>query len=205
MSSHFKILNVYYKMVNNETAQYLTRILPQKKQNLTDHNLRNKHDRIIPKSRTTLYMNSFIPLATRKWNELTEEIKQCGSFSEFKSKTKPNIPRLSKFCLKGTRKIQIILAQFRMKCSPLNSHLADMHIIENRNCDCGTVSETLEHYLINCPKYDHIRYLIQPYLTMLNNNVDMLINGINDLDEVRNQKLIEDLSKYIELSNRFWN
>ena len=200
-----KQLNVYYKMVNHETAQYLIDILPPTKQSLTNHNLRNKHDRVIPTSRTVLYSNSFIPSITRKWNDLPMEIKQCGSLTEFKSKTKSKSNPIPKFFFRGNRKSQIILAQLRMKCSPLKAHLSNMHIIEDKKCDCGNGDETMEHYFNECPRYDHIRHLLQPFILLTNNNIDLLVNGTTNQNEDTNRRLFEAVSNYIEQSKRFWN
>ena len=192
-------------MIHNETAEYLTNLLPLTKKSTTDHNLRNKYDRKIPITRTSLYSNSFIPTATRKWNTLSDTVKQCGSLSEFKLKTKSNLGKIPKFFLKGNRRLQLTFSQLRMKCSPLKSHLANMHIIEDMTCDCGNGNETMEHYFAICTMYDHLRNRLQPYITLVNNNFDLLINGTSEFDEATNQRIFEAVSFNIENSKCFYN
>ena len=60
-------------------------------------------------------------------------------------------------------------------------------------------------YFVECPLYDHIRHLIQPYIVLLNNNLDLLVNGTIDLDVGTNKRLFHAVSSYIEQSKHFWN
>ena len=47
-------------------------------------NLRNNSNFIVPRSRTNLYDKSFIPLATREWNSLPDVMKSAPSLNSFK-------------------------------------------------------------------------------------------------------------------------
>ena len=80
-----------------------------------------------------------------------------------------------------------------------------MHIIEDKNCDCGNGHETMYHYFTECPRYDHIRHQLQPFILLTNNDIDLLGNGTTDQNEDTNRRLFEAVSNYIEQSKRFWN
>ena len=106
----------------------------------------------VPRSRTNLYDKSFIPLATREWNSLPENMKTCTSLNTFKhlpDRDKINIP---KYFYAGDRKAKILHTRLRLGCSSLNADLFSNHISDTDICSCGLV-ETAEHYLLDCPHY----------------------------------------------------
>jgi hypothetical protein len=46
-----------------------------------------------------------------------------------------------------------ILSQLRTDHTPLNSNLARIGAEESANCTCGTVVESIQHFLFHCPKW----------------------------------------------------
>ena len=64
----------FFKMVKNLTPPYVQDLVPPSVHQVSNRNLCNQFDFTIPRSRTNLYVSSFIPTATRKWNSLPEVI-----------------------------------------------------------------------------------------------------------------------------------
>ena len=62
-------LILYYKMMNDLTPFYLTSLCPPAVSNDT-YNLRNQADSQVPKARTSLYYDSFLPSTIRAYNAL---------------------------------------------------------------------------------------------------------------------------------------
>ena len=146
----------FFKMVKNIAPPYLQNLVPPSVHQVSQRNLRNNMNLTVPRSRTNLYDKSFIPLATREWNSLPENMKTCTSLNTFKhllDRDKINIP---KYYYADYRKAQILHTRLRLGCSSLNADLFSNHILDTDICSCGLV-ETAEHYLLDCPHYLAVR------------------------------------------------
>ena len=77
-------LTHFYKMNNNLTPYYLSSLIPQQVEVISQYNLRNAQDIRNIRSRTSLYYNSFLPLTLRQWNNLLNETRQSNSLNSFK-------------------------------------------------------------------------------------------------------------------------
>ena len=74
----------------------------------------------------------------------------------------------------GLRSASVIHAQFRLKCSNLNQHKYNMHLVENGFCQrCENEDETVTHFLFNCPYYN------TPRQTVLTSVREVISNDIN--------------------------
>ena len=62
---------------------YLENLIPPSVHQVSQRNLRNFSDLTVPRSRTNLYDKSFIPVPTREWNLLPENMKSCTSLASF--------------------------------------------------------------------------------------------------------------------------
>ena len=52
---------------------------------------------------------------------------------------------------------QIIHSRVRTEMSDLNFDLFNLHLTDNQSYACSHPFETVEHFLLFCPDYDHIR------------------------------------------------
>ena len=59
----------------------------------------------------------------------------------------------------GNRSTNIKHAQLRMKCSRLNAHLYNLHVVDSPGCSCGHDIEDNNHYLLICPLYHTLCWL----------------------------------------------
>jgi hypothetical protein len=181
---HNQKLTMYYKMSNDLVPPYLTRTLTNQNTNITNYRLRNHNNRQIPKTRTTMYTNSFIPSSTKSWNALPVQLRNTPILNTFKNKIN-NKSKLTKnnYYTKYSKKTGIWLSRLRMGLSALNSHRFTHNFIASPQCDhCHSGNETTKHYFFLCHAY------AAQCLTLLN-NLDIYI-GIDIYNKEEMQKTI---------------
>ena len=116
-------LVMFYKMYNDLTPSYLSSLVPQSINNLSQYSLRNADNLQSIHARTNLYFQSFLPSVVRKWNDLSDEAKRSSSVTSFKNYLNRNRTSIPKYFYTGNRKTQILHTRLRTKCSSLNSDL----------------------------------------------------------------------------------
>jgi ribonuclease HI len=96
------------------------------------------------------------------------------------------------------RKQSAILTQLRTGHSPLNQHLFRIHRSETPSCPhCqGITVETVKHYLIQCPHYQHERHILRRKLKRSADSLPFLLS---------NRAAITPLAIYIRSTKRFSN
>ena len=190
----------FYKMVKGYAPSYLQTIVPPTVHQVSHRNLRNNQNLTVLRARTNHYDNSFIPQATREWNLLPNEARNCTSLNAFKSFLDRNMKRVPNHFYVGNRKAQILHTRLRLHCSSLNSDLFNNHITDNNTCLCGDV-ENAEHYLLKCVNTDirnnTIGRLTIPY------NIETLLKGCNLYIEADNRDIFLAVQNFILKSNRF--
>ena len=197
-------LIMMYKMISNQTSSTLCDLVPARTHERTDHDLRNS-DRITPpRSNSTQHFNSFLPATIRSWNELPPEIRQATSLEDFKHNLRNILPKSPKFYEVGSRKGQILHCRLRVKNSDLRSHLYQINLSETYICECGEDSETVDHFLTECTRYDDQRETMRQELAdLLPLSSEDLLKGSQILSETQNSKNFNSVQKYIIDSHRF--
>ena len=84
-------LCLFHKIINGQTQPYLRTLVPARHAQLSNHNLRNRHQLIVPFTRLSSYSKSFIPSTTQLWNNLPTTLTSIGSSSSFKRRLKMNL------------------------------------------------------------------------------------------------------------------
>jgi hypothetical protein len=85
--------------------------------------------------------------------------------------------------------------QLRVGHSPLNQYLHRFKRVDNSRCPaCGHPKETVEHFLLHCPSYDHERW---PIRNTLGGNLPKLARLLTS------KKLLQPLANFIEATGRF--
>ena len=200
----------FYKILNEDTPNYLSEILSNYNQHETGYTLRNTNLRH-PAPRTVSFQNSYFITATDLWNNLDDDIKNnCTSLYSFKralnKQVKPSPPHF----MKGIRKYNIIMCQLRNNKSSLNADLLNDHLQDNGLCtDCG-VAETVQHYLLECSKYDEQRMQLinnlqgnKSIYEIISISVNDLLAGNLNLSNVQNSLLQDAVIEYIKNTKRF--
>ena len=98
----------------------------------------------------------------------------------------------------GSRFIQVVLSQLRLRFSNLNEHLFSKGCIDSPQCRCSGGSETVQHHFIEFPMQSGSR---EDLFVILHNYTDdkstsailnILLQGVNIRDQ--NFKFIEAVS-----------
>ena len=102
----------------------------------------------------------------------------------------------------GDRKINIIHARLRNKCSGLNQHLYRKNVAPSPLCDCDLV-ELNERFFLESPKYtDAINAFFNglPNITL---NLRVLLFGDDNLGHFENETIFAAVHSYICNSKTF--
>ena len=163
-------------------------------------NLRNSSNFIVPRSRTNLYDKSFIPLATREWNSLPDVMKSAPSLNSFKYLLDRDKVKIPSYYYQGDRKSQILHTRLRLGCSSLNADLFNNHIIDTDKCSCGS-TETADHYLVHCTNYVMQRRETIDTLNVAV-NTETLLKGCPMYSDQANGEIFNKVHKFIIDSKR---
>jgi hypothetical protein len=144
----FHRLVLMYKIINGKAPQYLSELIPNLVLNRTGYMLRNRFQLDTPLTRLNCYKNSFIPLTTRLWNDLSNIKKSLPSIEAFKADHARSLPLKNPLYFFGTRLEAAIHARMRIENSPLKADLCKvLHVIQSPLCPWGCgVEENVKHF-----------------------------------------------------------
>ncbi len=197
-------LTMIYKMKNGLCPSQLCALLPSRVRDRVDYNLRNRNNLSKPISKTNALSKSFIPKGVDEWNSLSPEKRESPTLSRFKRVLKKPKHHVKPRFLVGNRTGQIMHSRMKLKCSGLNEDLHKNHIEESSECACGYYTESAEHYLLNCRKYDQIRAnMFVNIPEEFRRNIETLMDGDDTLSEGKNKQLFEAINAFIVASKRF--
>ena len=198
------ILIMFHKIIHNHCPNHLRALCPPLMSQQNQYQHRRPYDRRIPRCKTTLYINSFIPSAIRHHNNsLPDDIKSNPSISALKHFLTQKDPKVPTYYLNGKRKNEIIHTRLRLSISDLNDDLVARHIQLDRSCSCGYHTESAEHFLLHCPQYDLQRNATINLLPTHHLNLDILLSGSPELSCSQNRNIFDKVQEFIENSNRF--
>lgn len=195
----------FFKILQSQSPSYLFDLLPPTVGSSSSYNLRNINSFVPPPCRLECYRNSFFPSAVRLWNVLPDVAKTALSISLFKRTIRTKVSTVPNQFLVGKRKLSILHARLRNKCSNLNHDLYTNYVSQTPSCGCGVANETCFHYFFECTKYATIRELLFQSLTSHNICLDLetLLFGSDNLSQEENSYLFLEVQKYIHTSKRF--
>ncbi len=160
----------------------------------------NADNFVTVKARTETYKKSFIPSAAQLWNKTPAQERTLDFIKDTMSSKSTLL-----YCV-GSRDANIKHAQLRMKCSKLNDHLFNLHVIESSACPCGHKVESSEHYFLKCPLYDPQRKKmfrdIKKIITCDTVTLDMILYGMMKYDFDKNKQIFECVHEFIKESGR---
>ena len=84
-------LQLFFKMVNALSPEYLSSLVPPTVGSLTPYPLPNATNIHTIQSTSQLYYNSFLSSVIRDWNELSEDVRNSTTINSFKCKLNSNI------------------------------------------------------------------------------------------------------------------
>ena len=115
----------------------------------------------------------------------------------FKDVLIPHSQKFLKYISNGkiSRKAASTIFQLRVGHTPLNDYLYRFKKVDSPQCPaCGHPKETPEHYLLQCPSYDHERW---PILNLSGGRLPQLTKLLSS------PKMLVPLANYMEATERF--
>ena len=160
-------LSITYKITLGIAPSYMCDILATYMPPPRD-NRRNGLIFSLPKPHRAITKKNFFYSALDLWNKLPRELRnQNVSSSLFKNRLVAHFGCIIKFQCNyffGNRRAECILNRFLLDFSGLNADLFRHNIVQSPDCGCGTSSETLQHFLLECPNYVQERNTLLPIL-----------------------------------------
>ena len=196
-------LQLFYKMQNSLTPDYLLSLVPENVGNNSAYNLRIARNLNTIQARSQLYYKSFLPSVTRDWNGLSEGIRNSPSLSSFKHQLNVNLAKSPILFFDGKRLGQIYHARLRMRCSSLNAHLFSKNIVDSPLCACGSFEDT-HHFLLSCNRYAVLRQeLVNRVTPICQPSLNVLLYGNQELSNSTNKQIFLSVQEYLIKSKRF--
>ncbi|KAI8483419.1 hypothetical protein Bbelb_388820 [Branchiostoma belcheri] len=117
----FHSMVLMYKLVNGLVPPHLQPLTPTTRgdQRVTRVQLRNATHLHLPRCRTQTYKASFLPYASRLWNQLPQSVREARSITIFKNMCRAHLLTQQKHQLtrrRGPRYENILAARNRMNC-----------------------------------------------------------------------------------------
>ena len=205
----------FYKIVKGLSPKYLTSYLQLHNNPIYQTRSTAKNIVKLTASRTVNFNNSFFPLCSQEWNNLSDDIKSLPSPISFKKallsfvKTSEN----SVFAIHDNNGIKL-LTRLRLNFSHLNEHKFRHNFLDTLNpmCSCGSEPETTAHFLLRCQNHvmNRSKLLKNVYnldQTLRNYDDDHLIHILLYGSEKFNFNLNKDIIKlticYLKDTERF--
>ena len=206
----YQKLIMAFKIKHSLTPEYLCNIFPETVGLMTPYNLRNNNDLTTINARTQIFKNSFIPSSISLWNRLPDDIRNVETIEHFKSRLKRHIFKpfsVPSYYLTGNRRLSLLHARLRNRCSNLNHDLFLNHLRLDSKCDsCGHEKEDVEHYFMQCPFFRNERILLFRASRLFHPiSVDAVLFGKDTLTEHENTLLFKHIQTYIKDTKRLNN
>lgn len=209
-------LILLYKILQGTTPTYLNELVePHFNQINDNYLLRNTRVFTIPRSRTNLYLKSFIPNTLNDFNNLAArvDLTSVTSLYQFKKILTKSISDISldnsrniSYFNAGQRKYNILLCQLRNFASNLKYDLYRDHLADSPTCSCGTGDETAQHYFFHCMNFYAPRETLSDKLLNNDHNhfsLDILLSGCSVCNDRVNIFIFDSTIEYIRATNRF--
>jgi hypothetical protein len=183
----------------------LTNLLPNRAQDRTRYNLRNKNNLDIPFCRVNCHTFSFLPTTLQDWNNLDIKIQESPSINAFKSALRKKKEKPPPLYYQGNRRTSVMQCRMRLGCSPLRNDLCkELKVIPNSLCACGEGDETAQYFFYDCSLHAAHRLIMMEELYKIDKfNLATLLYGDKDYDMPKNKRFFEAVHKFIEDTNRF--
>ena len=203
----------FYKIRNNMTPSYLSENMPRPRRILYGNGDNQTYYNI--HCRTSRYMNSFFPDATKTWNSIGDDLRKCANLDTFKRSIQTLIrpPCKEIFGIHDNIGVKYLF-QLRVGLSPLKSHKNHHNFLDTPSdcCNCFTASEDTYHFLLECHLFDICREaLFSSVSTILNvdrrtatfNDTDLFLYGDSTLTFSDNKKILESTIRFVKETKRF--
>lgn len=210
-------LLLYFKIVNNFCPSYLVDLLPLQVSERTTYSLRTASNYSLLASRTERFKRSFFPSTTILWNDISFDIRCLESIGSFKKALFSfyNVPSYNTtYDFAIDRFNAIFHTRLRLGTCALNYYLYKIGCKESPVCFCGFYSETIKHFLLECPLYSAprinllssaARIFADRWFSMSKAQiVSVFLFGSQLLSSKQNNDLFSHVQSFISESKRFY-
>lgn len=151
-------LQLYHKINFDESVpSFIKHIIPNTRQSEINRDLRSTQSNqlTIPVTRTSAFSRSFIPMTTKLWNKLPNELRQESNYKQFKKgiNASDEVSKPNNYFSLGSKLGNMLHTQIRLCSSDLNEHRNQLGKIDSPKCRCGADKEDTEHFLLTCPLF----------------------------------------------------
>ena len=134
----------------------------------------------------------------------TQHSCSCNIKTAFKQKLRSRPSPDRYYAVEDTRKGATLLCILRCNNPGLNHNLYIKNLCMSPACECGHPNETIEHYLMSCPLYDHARRDAKSLLPINSWNCrDLLHGSLIRYDNDTNILICKTIQQYIIATNCF--
>ncbi len=168
------------------------------------YDLRHQAPIAIQFARLDIYQRSFFNHASVLWNNLSAEVRNSTSISEFKKELNIKLSYNSLYMV-GERLPSVHHARMRIGCSGLNGDLSlNLHVIDSPKCQCGYPVENASHYLLHCQFYEAERAdMMSEVPNAFAVTIESLLYGSQDVSFEDNKKVFLAVQNFIISTKRF--
>ena len=124
----------------------------------------------------------------KEWRTGNEDVRKQHTQKTTRRNRNQNLPQHQ------NRKHLAWIARLWMGHCSLNKYLHCFHITDDSTCECGEGEEMVEHYLLQCEKYDRQRDWLRRKVGIEGMRTEKLLGDL---------KLIQHTIKYIKDTERF--
>ena len=142
-------LSLFYSIYIKSAPDYFYDWMPLPVGNISQYDLRNSNNYVLPNCLLEITKKFFFPSATRDWKNLNPEIRNPGHVNIFKRKIKILLEKVPFYFGLGYRQLNIIHSRFRNMYSSLNADLHLFNLKPSRTCICGHGFEDCMHFSLN--------------------------------------------------------
>jgi hypothetical protein len=128
--------SLFYSIHNQSAPEHPCDLMPLRVGSISQYDLRNSNNYVIPNCRLKMTKQSFFPSTTRDWNNLNPEIRNSDNINIFKRKKKILLKKVLFYFGWGDRKLNIFHSRLRNMCSSLNADLHLVNLKPNPACIC---------------------------------------------------------------------
>jgi len=197
-------LKFIHAVINGLAPDYLNDLILTNTE--VPYNLRNNSTIKQFTCRTEKFRKSLLPDGIRIFNNLPHDVQSIVNVNQFMCNVSDKMKPKSLY-YGFVRKLGIIHAQLRMKCSNLKADLFRLHVIDDPICICSNEIEDCNHFFFHCHMYIVLRV---QFLSDLRNicdglpiNVDLLLHGSEHLCDEDNMNIFSCVENFIHESGRF--
>ena len=200
----------FHKIVNGATTRYLTSYLNTKENPVYNTRASDQNKIRGFRARIEHFKQSFFPVCVNEWYKLDSSPFEAKSIKHLKSMFKEffNLKQRPLFAIHDPVGVKL-LSKLLLKFSHLNEHefRHNFKYASSPMCDCGSETETTDHFFLRCPLFAEKRQKRLNNLFKIDVSLKKLSDEIIDIllfgSDTVNKKILVHTINFIKTTKRF--